>query len=258
MHRHCFLIIALVSAVSCSRSLYPAPGGSINPENRKEWKLVWKDEFNYKSRDRLLKVWTSENGPTHHTLCSRWPENVEVGDGTLRLVNHKESRGGQDWTSGSLTTRKDFLYGYFECRYKYAAATGTNNSFWIMSRNTGIMPSKGKPFEIDINEGHYPSEYTNTVHEWTAKKYISSNGAKEKYPDIDFAAEFHTFGVEWTEEEIIFYFDRKEFRRIRNEFCYSPAPIRLSEAVLAWGGKVTDAIDGTFMAVDYVRVYSRR
>ena len=127
-----------------------------------------------------------------------------------------------------------------------------------MARDTGIMPEEGKPFEIDINEGHYPSEYTNCVHEWISTKYTSSNGGSEKYPGIDFSKDFHTFGLEWTSDEIVFYIDRKEFRRIRNEFCFSPAPLRLSEAILAWGGEVTDAIDGTAMEVDYVRVYSRR
>ena len=258
MTRSLFPLVIFFLAVSCSTVTEPTPEGQINPENKKEWKLVWKDEFNYKSRERLFKVWESANGPTTHTLCSRWPENVEIGDGTLRLVNHKENRGGQEWTSGSVTTFKDFQYGYYECRYRYAAATGTNNSFWIMSRDTGTMPEKGKPYEIDINEGHYPSEYTTCIHLWVDGKSLSSNGSSEKYPDIDFSKEFHTFGVEWNEDEIIFYIDRKEYRRVGNEFCHSPAPIRLSEAILSWGGAVTDAIDGTFMEVDYVRVYSRR
>ena len=53
--------------------------------------------------------------------------------------------------------------------------------------------------------------------------------------------------------------DRKETRRVKNEYCHSAAPIRLSMAILAsWAGEVNDAIDGTFMEVDYVRVYSRR
>jgi len=29
---------------------------TINPENKKVWKLVWKDDFNYKKRADLLKV----------------------------------------------------------------------------------------------------------------------------------------------------------------------------------------------------------
>ena len=58
---------------------------TINPENKKEWKLVWKDDFNYKKRSDLLKVWESMNGPHTHIICSRWEENIEVGKGFVRL-----------------------------------------------------------------------------------------------------------------------------------------------------------------------------
>jgi hypothetical protein len=36
------------------------------------------------------------------------------------------------------------------------------------------------------------------------------------------------------------------------------APIWLSLAIIPWAGKVTDSIHGTFMEVDYVRVYQRK
>ena len=255
------VLLLLSAAVSCSRPA-PTSEGQVNPENKKEWKLVWHDEFDYRTRDQLLKVWESSNAPTSHTLCSRWEENLEVGGGTVRLVNHKESRGGQDWTSADMGTYQDFKYGYFECRYKYAAASGTNNSFWIWTRDPRSKPEKGKPFEIDINEGHYPNEYTNNVHEWlgtmTQFKLLTSDGFRDNYPESDFSKEYHMFGVGWEEDEIIFYIDRKEIRRVKNEICHSAAPMRLSMAITKWAGEVSDEVDGSFMEVDYVRVYQAR
>ena len=150
MKKSLVLATILMMAVSCATTKQ-TPEGMVNPENKKEWKLVWKDEFNYKDKAQLLKVWESANGPEGHILCSRWEENIELGDGTLRLVNHKENRGGQEWTSGSIWTRRDFMYGYYECRYKIAAAPRTNSSFWITSRDKSKTPEKGLPFEIDIN-----------------------------------------------------------------------------------------------------------
>jgi hypothetical protein len=44
-------------------------------------------------------------------------------------------------------------------------------------------------------------------------------------------------------------------RSMKNEFCHSPAPVYLSEAIINWAGEVTDSIDGTSMVVDWVRVY---
>jgi hypothetical protein len=41
-------------------------------------------------------------------------------------------------------------------------------------------------------------------------------------------------------------------------FCHSPAPVWLSLAIIGWGGRITDAIDGTFMEVDHVRIDQAR
>lgn len=234
-----------------------------NPEI-KERELVWEDDFNYKNREELLKVWESQNGANSHILCSRWQENIEVGIGTVRLVNRKESRGGQDWTSGSMWTRKDFQYGYFECRYRYASETGTNNSFWLMTRSSASEPVQGKRFEIDINEGHYPNEVNTNIHNWSDVS-VNSEGKKThpsfhksfQFEQLDFSKDFHTFGLEWNEQELIYYLDGKEIRREKNVFCHSPVPILLSLAIITWAGEVSDKIDGTYMEIDYVKVYNK-
>jgi beta-glucanase (GH16 family) len=88
----------------------------------------------------------------------------------LELKARKETHGGQEWTCGNVWTRELFHYGYFECRYTYAGATGTNNSFWLWPRNG--VPAGEKAFELDINEGHYPNIVNTNIHNWT-----------DKYPD---------------------------------------------------------------------------
>lgn len=407
-----FLFLAL--AAPCMA--VPEKAESILPGGAEKWSLVWADEFDYPDA-QLDENWESQNGPSGHILCSRWRENARVGDGTLRLLNKKEQRGGQEWTSGNIWTKRHFQYGYFECRYRYAAAAGTNNSFWLMTR--GPNPEKGKRFEIDINEGHYPNEVNTNIHNWSditvvngkqthpssskhfqfgqepgrvsqleipvktsrlrlssrhksvfhlsewrvfapatsypavmdakadkpgaglvnhtrapgvtvktsaafdakadAKAIIDGNPAtrwastrsgakwieltfpneveigciqfingfhtkgrwefmaddyKLEYHDgsrwkeitrfdtkngrYDFSRDFHTYGLEWTEKELVFYFNGKPIRRERNDFCHSPSPVWLSLAIIKWAGPVTDAIDGTFMEVDHVRVYERK
>ncbi len=140
---------------------------NAEPPAGKNWKLVFDDDFKYE-RPKLDETWESERWANGHILCSRWPENVEVKDGILSLRNKKETRAGQDWTSGSIWTKKHFKYGYFECRYRYADAPGVNNSFWIMTR--GKVPPEFKRFELDINEGHYPDELNCTIHNWSDVK----------------------------------------------------------------------------------------
>lgn len=252
------------------------------------WELVWNDEFT-KPEAELDAAWQSQNGPSGHILSSRWRENVVVTNGLLRLVNRKEQRGGQEWTSGSIWTRQMFQYGYFECRYRYAAAEGVNNSFWLMPTGTNKI-TRGKFFEIDINEGHYPNEVNNNIHNHTDQTMV--NGRKThptasrsfvfgSRPDVvnlgedgtnwvelarfdvtegnfNFSRDFQVHGLEWNERELVFYFNGKEIRRVKNEFCLSPAAVWLSAAIIPWAGRVADAIDGTAMEVDYVRIYRKR
>lgn len=376
---------------------------SFNPE---QWQLTWQDEFNGPDSE-LEKRWDVQNSPSGHILSSRWRENVKIEDGVLYLMNRKEKRGGQDWTSGSIRTKEQFGYGYYEARYKYAASNGTNNSFWLMTYPLNQTIKKGKKFEIDINEGHYPNEVNTNIHNWSdiTKKPDGRNthpsdsrtmsfGAKAEYNfpleipvttkkirfiskdlnyihlrtfnaygaggaasgtnysldtnvkidisgkrnqkvnpqnvldnnpnsswtsqlegdkwltlewpiektiaeiefangwrykerswagltqnfkvqyfknnqwhdiatldvenEVNFAEEYHTWGLEWNEQEIVFYFDSKEIRREKNEFSHSLSPIWLSLAIIKWDGPVTDKIDGTSMKVDYVRYFKRK
>jgi hypothetical protein len=407
-------LLLSLAAVALGHASPPPPApGSLLPGGPQRWKLAWSDEFDYPNQ-KLEEKWVSQNSASTHILSSRWRENAEVSKGTLKLINKKEKRGGNDWTSGNIWTKQAFQYGYYECRYRYAAAEGTNNSFWIMTNTP--QPSGKKAFEIDINEGHFPNEINTNIHNHTdvtivngkkthpsssrsfafgarpdvsiqleipvttrrirlssnhrshfhiaefrafpvstagypapltttlppgltnlakdakittsgfyknapdnsqnlvdgslTKSWISqADGTKSvefTFPekrqigcvqfvsgwldrgnwksmmdnyrveyhdgkrwvemakfniqdgDHNFARDFHTYGLEWTEQELVFYFNGQEIRREKNQFCHQPAPVWLSLAIIAWGGKVTDAIDGTFMEVDYVRIYQQK
>ncbi len=248
---------------------------SLLPGGGDRWELAWSDEFDYPDV-RLTNAWVSQNGPSGHILCSRWRENAVVSNGTLRLLSRKERRGGQAWTAGSIWTRQAFQYGYFECRYRYGAAEGLNNSFWLMP--TTKAPPGRKHFEIDVNEGHYPNKVSSNIHNHSDRTVVNGKtthptssrsftfGAR---PDVrpesavktgadNFARDFHVHGLAWTAEELVFYLDGKELRREQNAFCHGPAPVWLSLAVIPWAGRITDAIDGAAMEVDYVRIYRRK
>jgi beta-glucanase (GH16 family) len=246
---------------SCSQNIKDIK----SPVDNKNWELFWQDNFDYENREQLLEVWESQNGPSSHILCSRWKENIQVGNGVVRLVNRKESRGGKDWTSGNIWTKEEFMYGYFECRYRYASSAGTNNSFWLMTQHGAPDPEEGKRYEIDINEGHYPNEINTNIHNWTDISYNSdgkrlhpTSHKSFEFANTDFSKDFHTYGLEWNENELIFYLDGEKIRRVNNDFCVSPSPIRLSLAIIKWAGEVSDITDGTFMEIDYVRVYKKR
>ena len=219
------------------------------PPNPDQWELAFSDEFNGSSLDP--DVWASARGETWgHLLSARFPENAIVSDGLLRLVTRKEHRGGKEWTTAMIST-KAFRQrnGYWESRYRYAAATGLNQAFWMY----GSSKDKSQGFEIDVNEGHFPADVNATLHQSglpsRSKRFVSA---------YDLSADFHLYAVEWNETELIYYFDGQEIQRLPNVKAHLDVPVIYSTAVLPWAGPVTDALDGKSMDVDWVRVYRRK
>lgn len=97
---------------------------------------------------------------------------------------------------------------------------------------------------------NYRIEYHNGSKWVEMAKFDSQDG------QYNFARDFQTYGLEWTEDDLVFYLNGKELQREKNTICDWPSPVWLSLAIIGWGGKITDAIDGTFMEVDYVRIYT--
>ncbi|KAA5823753.1 family 16 glycosylhydrolase [Algibacter amylolyticus] len=140
-----------------------------------KWNLIWEDEFDYDD-SKLEDNWASQNNSSGHILCSRWRENAVVKDGVIELQARKEQRGGQDWTCGNIWTKETFGYGYFEAKYKYAGASGTNNSFWLFSKLKGTgNNSEGVTCELDVNEGHFPNEVNTNRHHWEGGTSIDNS-----------------------------------------------------------------------------------
>ena len=75
---------------------------------------------------------------------------------------------------------------------------------------------------------------------------------------IHICKDFHTYALEWSKEELIWFFDGKEIRRYPNKYCHKEAAVYLSGAIADWVGTVTDQIDGTSMIVDWVKVYQKQ
>ncbi len=215
------------------------------PPTDEEWVLTFNDEFFGDSVD--WSVWQSANGPEGHILSSRWPENAVVKDGAVHLEVRKESRGGQDWTAGSISGRPNVFsqaYGYWEARYKFTKSTGVNNSFWMA----------GGGVEIDICEGHYPNKANTTYHVWEGEHTANSKQDKSEY---DLSVDYHTYGLEWNETELLYYMDGKLIATKPHELAHTPVSPKLSSAVSTWAGTVSDMTDGTAQIVDYVRIWQR-
>lgn len=143
------------------------------------------------------------------------PDPKEADDGVLVIEakptdpSVKPHIWGYDYTSGLITTEPTFSqkYGYFEMRAKLPEGKGLWPAFWLLPTD------KTWPPEIDALEffggANSRGEGGVTKYHWGAI------GGKGGWVDVgvDLTKDFHNYGVEWTQSELIYYFDGKEIAR---------------------------------------------
>ena len=174
------------------------------------------------------------------------------------------------YTSARLITKKklEFKYGRIEARIKLPEGAGVWPAFWMLGND---IDQAGWPGcgEIDIMEfvGREPSKIYGTVH---GPGYSGANsiGGSISLTGGVRASDFHVYSVEWSENEIRWFFDGKEYHKFSrtsvptgSKWVFDhPFFIILNFAV---GGKWPGSTDQktTFpqsMLVDYVRVTFRK
>ncbi len=223
-----------------------APAG--NAREKPGWELVFEENFDGPALDH--KVWEVDAAPHGFFISGRWPENVSISDGLLRLETKKEERAGQHWTTGHIWT-KEFRpqYGLFEARIRIGGTPGLNNAFWL--RKVKGHKSAWDHWEVCV-ETHYPNKVNIGV-QVVAKGKVNSP-AKTWTAPVPLDKDFHIFGILWTEKEWVFTLDGQEIDRHEN-IINEPAYVALSTGVAPWAGGVTDALIGTHMDVDWIRAY---
>jgi len=265
-----WLLSALnVVLVWVSWPVVPA-GQKLNLDN---FTLTWSDEFDGDSLDR--EKWSLRGSSSYPMprVDGFWCyETTDVRDGMLYIssVYAEEGLGGGPtgyYTSG-LHTSGTFsqTFGYFEVRAKLPKGDGLWSAFWLQSDNIANVDGSGRDgSEIDIYESFY---YTQC---WPKKDSVSAaiyfdygalqghgvcwGQVKNPYDT------FHTYGVEWNENEYIFYIDGTEYgRSTLGGVCQTELFLILSVEHTFnawWGGDIRNnkPSDMTDFVVDYVRVY---
>lgn len=110
------VVATLIPALAWTQTSYKP---YIKGPSNKSWGLIWHDEFS--SNSAIDENWNAENASPGHILSSRWRDNLSVKSGKLIIKNRKENKGGKVWTSGSMTSKRKFKYGYFECRMRISS-----------------------------------------------------------------------------------------------------------------------------------------
>jgi len=269
---------ASLMAVGLNRSA-TRPAFTVQAAAPPKGQLVWSDEFNEAAGSAPdPQKWTFDLGGKGwgnqelETYTGR-PENVYIHDGMLVIQARREKFTGsdgiaRDYTSARLKTQGLFsqTYGRIEARIKIPNGQGLWPAFWMLGNDEGKVgwPKCG---EIDIMEniGREPSMVHGTIHgpDYSGGKGISATFSLPR--DERFAADFHTYAVDWRPHQIQFFVDDNLYTTILPtsippgaRWVYDhPFFIILNVAVGgAWPGNpdATTTFPQT-MQVDYVRVY---
>ena len=243
-----------------------------------DYKLVWSDEFDGSALDET--VWSYNTGGSgwgnnEKQYYTSRPENIRVQNGMLEIEARKEQYENNEYTSARIMSKnkKTFTYGKMEARIKFPGGKGTWPAFWMMG-NTGNWPNCG---EIDIIE-HIGSQDTRAsfaLHTVMKNGTKGNNWAKTHFFDYPLSADFHTYGIEWAQEEkegkdvIRFFVDDVQYAEVweeqidNNDYWPFNKPFFfiINLAIGGnMGGTVDDAIfnQQRIMYVDWVRVWQRQ
>jgi beta-glucanase (GH16 family) len=183
------------------------------------------------------------------------PEAVAVHDGLLVIEADRDNGGGLPYRSGMLVSHPSFSqrYGSFEMRAKLPLGQGLWPAFWLLPKPVGTWPP-----ELDVME-QFGSEPQTVL---MAQHYRDAAGRERErsrtWTGPDFAADFHTFGLSWGPESIVWYVDGVERFRSEHDIPTEEMYVLVNLAV---GGEAPGAPDATTrfpsrMEVDYVRVWT--
>lgn len=241
------------------------------------WELVWDEEFDYEGFPDSSK-WSYDtkgnstgwgnNEAQYYTEANK--NNVWVKDGMLTITALKQSVEDKKYTSARLVTKDkgDWLYGRFEIRAKLPTGRGTWPAIWMLPTDWeyGGWPSSG---EIDImeNVGYDPDTIVASAHTETYNHVIGTQkNARIACPDSYHT--FHTYVLEWEEDEYRVYIDDIHYFTFKNERSgYKEWPfdkrfhLILNLAIGGnWGGAkgVDDSLLPHRFEIDYVRVYTKK
>ncbi|MER9962730.1 family 16 glycosylhydrolase [Mesorhizobium sp. M0045] len=212
-----------------------APNGSSLTSNKE---LQWYIDTNY-APTRSVNPFSIEDGVLTIT-AARAPAAIQP-----YIDNYK-------YTSGLLTTYESFAqtYGYFEIRADMPEKQGVWPAFWL-------LPADGSwPPELDVVEmlGQDPGKLIITSHS-------NETGSHTTVSSTAFAADtggFHTYGVLWTEDELVWYFDDVEVARAATPSdMHDPMYMLVDLAVGGLAGAPADGLaTPAEIQIDYIHAYA--
>lgn len=268
------LIISVVLLASTFMTCAKSNEGQSLP--KRNWTMVWSDEFNDNIVTRpnaanwTYDIGTGTDGWGNQEL-QYYTDRLDVvsvdGSGNLKIIAKKENFNGREYISGRIISKKKITqqYGRIEARIKTPSGPGIWPAFWMLGQNIDTVqwPNCG---EIDILEqkGQQPNTILGSLH---GPGYSGGNSITKTYSlkDGRFDSDFHVYAVEWYADRMDFFVDDCLYHRVEKSDVLAkgkwvfdqPFYMILNVAV---GGNLVGFpnVNTSFpqtMQVDYVRMY---
>jgi hypothetical protein len=138
----------------------------------------------------------------------------------MHIALRQQQFAGQKFTGGGVVSKSAFRYGYFQVKAKTTNNPGWHSSFWMFAGDGATTYAAGAFTEIDDFE--IDSSASNVISmgllDWSQAKVVASKRCNAHYqPGWSTADGYHTYGLEWTEEDITYYLDG-------SKICSQPYP----------------------------------
>ena len=243
------------------------------------WVKVLDDDFNTFDTTNWTKAvaygWTDTYGQGQ---VMQWNDNlVTVANSRLRIT--AQLINGL-WNSGCIVSKskRSYLYGYFEAHIKLTPGNGMFPAWWLMpiTNTYGGWPKSG---ELDIMEaigladltsghGTFICDRSPEYDGYGFKKSVTARG-------VDYTADFHTWGLLWEksiDNRVILrwyidnvpygMYDQSEWPPGQGGPAGSPFDQPFHMIINLgiggpWAGAPTADASGSFIEVDWVRVWQR-
>lgn len=269
-------------------------GSPYNPSEH-GYHIVWQDEFDTNDFSQYwFENWGGGGNGEIQYYCANGvhtdgTRTAEISNGTLKISAHKVRRFNlkgkkYEYVSARINTYECWQYGYIEMRAKMPTVAGCWPAFWMLP-DYNVYPSyvrdtnqgAGAGGEIDIvefvpNDGNisYFSAHSYNVTGEAGRETVYSNGGGYCQSTIlNNPEEWHTYGMLWTENEIIGYLDGYPYffavdgsgknDAINPDWGFDkPYYIKLNLALGGgWGGSIDPNFTSATFEIDYIRVYQK-
>ncbi|MFP2926536.1 family 16 glycosylhydrolase [Pyxidicoccus sp. 3LG] len=171
------------------------------------WVQVWSDEFDGNGVN--TSNWFHNTGVHVNSEQQQYtssPNNVQVSNGTLKLIARHEWNNGYPFTSGRLESAglREFGHGRIEARIKLPVGPGLWPAFWLLGNNIGDVgwPACG---ELDIMENvGYANWTSGALH---GPGYFGNTPINGQFFPSPPVSDWHVYRTEFSSADIKWFID---------------------------------------------------